>query len=258
MQKRLRSAQVRNRKGTPFAAITAYDVSFCEAIEAAGIDVVLVGDSLGNVILGFDSTVHVTLEDIVRHGGAVARATVRSHLIFDMPFMSYEVSSEEAIRNAGSLVRAGASSVKLEGAAHAGRIAAIVGAGIPVCAHIGVVPQTAALHDGFRKRGDGAELLAQARAVVAAGAYAVVLEMVDGNVAAEITRAIPVPTIGIGSGPSCDAQILVLNDLLGLTAAPPSFARPYADLKAIATDALRKYADDVQSGRFARDPLALH
>jgi 3-methyl-2-oxobutanoate hydroxymethyltransferase len=258
MQKRIRSADIRNRKGTPFATVTAYDVSFCAAIEAAGIDVILVGDSLGNVILGYDSTVHVTLEDMARHGAAVARATVRSHVIIDMPFMSYEVSAEEAIRNAGYLVRAGASSVKLEGAAHAGRIAAIVAAGIPVVAHIGVVPQTAALHEGFRKRANSAELLADARAVAAAGAFAVVLEMVDAAVAAEITRAIPIPTIGIGSGPHCDAQILVLNDLLGLSSDPPPFARPYADLKTAAINGLRSYADDVRSGRFEQDSLAAH
>jgi 3-methyl-2-oxobutanoate hydroxymethyltransferase len=256
MQNRVRSAEIRNRKGAPFAMVTAYDVSFCESIEAAGIDVVLVGDSLGNVILGYESTVSVTLEDMARHGSAVVRATTRSHVIIDMPFMSYEVSSEEAVRNAGFLVRVGASSVKLEGAVHAPRIAAIVEAGIPVVAHIGVVPQTAALHDGFRKRSNRAELLADARAVAAAGAFAVVLEMVDGDVAAEITREIAIPTIGIGSGPFCDAQILVLNDLLGLSAQPPPFARRYADLRALATSALQSYADDVRGGRFAREPLA--
>ena len=255
MQKRLRSTDIRNRKGTPFATITAYDVSFCAAIEAAGIDVVLVGDSLGNVILGYDSTVHVTLDDMLRHGAAVVRATFRSHVIIDMPFMSYEVSNEEAIRNAGALVRIGASSVKLEGAAHAERIAAIVAAGIPVVAHIGVQPQTAALNGGFRKRSDLEDLLADARAVTAAGAFAVVLEMVDHDAAAEITRAIPIPTIGIGSGPHCDAQILVLNDLLGLSSDPPPFVRPYGDLGAAATTALRTYAEDVRSGRFGRKPL---
>jgi 3-methyl-2-oxobutanoate hydroxymethyltransferase len=255
MQNRVRSADIRNRKGKPFATITAYDVSFCAAIEAAGIDVVLVGDSLGNVILGFDATIHVTLEDMVRHGAAVARATERSHVIIDMPFMSYEVSDEEAIRNAGVLVRAGASSVKLEGA-HPRRIAAIVEAGIPVVAHIGVGPQTAALHDGFRKRRNGVELLAEARAVAAAGAFAVVLEMVERDVAAEITREIAIPTIGIGSGPHCDAQILVLNDLLGLSRNPPPFALAYADLTLVATNALRAYADDVRTGRFERGPLA--
>ncbi len=255
MQKRPRSVDIRNRKGTPFATITAYDVSFCGAIEAAGIDVILVGDSLGNVILGFDSTIQVTLDDMARHGAAVARGTVRSHVSVDMPFMSYEVSDAEAIRNAGVLVRAGASSVKLEGA-HVRRIAAITEAGIPVMAHIGVMPQTAALNDGFRKRANGVTLLAEARAVAAAGAFAVVLEMVDRDVAAEITREIAIPTIGIGSGPYCDAQILVLNDVLGLSRNPPPFARPYADLTSAATNALRSYADDVRLGRFERGPLA--
>ncbi len=253
MQRRLRSAEIRGRKGTPFASVTAYDASFCAAIEAAGIDVILVGDSLGNVILGFDSTVHVTLDDMVRHGAAVARATVHSHIIIDLPFMSYEPSDEAAIRSAGELVRAGASSVKLESAAHAGRIAAIVAAGIPVVAHIGVVPQTAALHAGFRRRTDRAALLADAHAVAAAGAFAVVLEMIDAPVAAEITRTLAIPTIGIGSGPACDAQILVLNDMLGLTGKPPPFVRPYANIAAVAGDALRRYADDVRSGRFASD-----
>ncbi len=257
MRKRLRSAEIRARKGTSFAAVTAYDISFCAAIEAAGIDVILVGDSLGNVILGYESTVAVTLADMTRHGAAVARATRRSHVIIDLPFMTYEESDAGAIRSAGALVRAGASSVKLEGAGHTSRIAAIVGAGIPVVAHIGVIPQTAALHDGFRRRTDREALLADARAVAAAGAFAVVLEMVADDVAAEITAELAIPTIGIGSGPSCDAQILVLNDLLGLTTSPPPFARPYADLSAVATQALRRYADDVRSGRFGRDPLAV-
>jgi 3-methyl-2-oxobutanoate hydroxymethyltransferase len=257
MQPRLRSSDIRNRKGTPFATVTAYDVSFCAAIEAAGIDVILVGDSLGNVILGFESTVSVTLEDMIRHGAAVRRATTRSHVIIDMPFMSYEVSDEDAVRNAGMLVRAGASSVKLEGAANAPRIAAIVTAGIPVVGHIGVGPQTAALHDGFRKRANREALLADARAVEAAGAFAVVIEMVDRDVTAAITRELSIPTIGIGSGPHCDAQILVLNDLLGISPKPPPFVRPYADLTAAATGALRAYADDVRAGRFERDPLPL-
>ncbi len=167
MQKRLRSADIRSRKGAPFPTITAYDISYCSAIEAAGIDVILVGDSLGNVILGYESTTQVTLDDMARHGAAVARATVRSHIIIDLPFMSYEVSAREAIRNAGALVQAGASSVKLEGAAHANRIGAIVAAGIPVVAHIGVLPQTAGLTTGFRRRSNRDELLAEARAVTA-------------------------------------------------------------------------------------------
>jgi 3-methyl-2-oxobutanoate hydroxymethyltransferase len=250
MARRLRAAEIQARKGVPFASVTAYDVSFCVAIEAAGIDVILVGDSLGNVILGFDSTLGVTLDDMERHGGAVARATSRAHVIIDMPFMSYEASDEDAIRNAGRLVRAGASSVKLESAAHSRRIAAIVAAGIPVVAHIGVVPQTAALQAGFRRRTDRSALLADARTVAEAGAFAVVLEMIDADVAAEITRTLAIPTIGIGSGPACDAQILVLNDLLGITREPPPFVRPYARIGDVAGAALRRYADEVRSGTY--------
>jgi len=258
MQRRVRSNEILARKGKPFASVTAYDVSFCDAIEAAGIDVVLVGDSLGNVILGYPSTVAVTLADMVRHGAAVARATQRCHLIIDLPFMSYEVSDAQAIHSAGTLVRAGASSVKLEGATHADRIRAIVDAGIPVVAHIGVGPQTAALHDGFGPRRDRSSLLADAHAVAAAGAFAVVLEMIHAEIAAEITQTLAIPTIGIGSGPQCDAQILVLNDLLGLTREPPPFVRPYADVRGIATEALRTYAHDVRSGAFGRDPLRVN
>jgi 3-methyl-2-oxobutanoate hydroxymethyltransferase len=254
MIQRTRAGAIRERKGRPFATITAYDAAFGRAAEAAGIDVILVGDSLGNVVLGFESTVSVTLEDMERHGAAVARGTRRAHVAVDLPFMSYEASNEDAVRSAGRLVRAGATSVKLEGGTErAERIAAIVGANVPVMAHIGVIPQTAALGGGFRRRGDRDRLMADAEAVAAAGAFAVVLEMVDADVAAEITAQIAIPTIGIGSGPHCDAQILVLYDLLGLSANPPPFAKPYADLGALATAAIRHYADDVAAGR---DPAA--
>src|SRR5476651_1853951 len=185
---RTRAAAIRERKGKPFATITAYDAAFGRAAEAAGIDLILVGDSLGNVVLGFDSTVSVTMVDMERHGAAVARGTQKAHIVVDMPFMSYEPSDEDAVRNAGRLIRAGACSVKLEGGVdRAGRIAAIVRAGIPVMAHIGVGPQTAALSGGFRRRTDREHMLADADAVTAAGAYAVVLEMVDREIAAEIT-----------------------------------------------------------------------
>lgn len=251
MVQRTRAAMIRGRKGKPFATVTAYDVAFARAAEAAGIDVILVGDSLGNVVLGFESTASVTMEDMERHGAAVARGTQRAHVIVDLPFMSYEVSDEEAIRNAGRLVRAGASSVKLEGGAErAERIAAIVRAGIPVVAHVGVGPQTAAMTEGFRRRTNRETLHADALAVAAAGAFAVVLEMVDSAVAAEITALLPIPTIGIGSGPHCDAQIMVLHDLLGLSVTPPPFARAYVDLAAAATDALHAYAEDVAAARF--------
>ena len=246
---RTRAAAIRARKGTPFATVTAYDAAFGRAVEAAGIDLILVGDSLGNVVLGYASTASVTMEDMERHGAAVVRGTERAHIAIDLPFMAYEVSNEEAIRNAGRLVRAGASSVKLEGGVErADRIAAIVGAGIPLIAHIGVGPQTAALDRGFRRRTDRERLLADADAVTAAGAFAVVLENVDPAIAGEITQRIAIPTIGIGSGSACDAQIIVIYDLLGLSIAPPPFAKPYADIGGAVTAALKRYAADVARG----------
>ncbi|HEY5340145.1 MAG TPA: 3-methyl-2-oxobutanoate hydroxymethyltransferase [Candidatus Aquilonibacter sp.] len=251
---RTRAAAIRDRKGRPFATITAYDAAFGRAAEAAGIDLILVGDSLGNVVLGYASTASVTLEDMERHGAAVVRGTERAHVSVDMPFMSYEASNAEAIHSAGRLVRVGASSVKLEGGVErAERIAAIVSAGIPVIAHIGVVPQTAALDRGFRRRTDRERLIADADAIAAAGAFAVVLEMIDPAIAGEITARIPIPTIGIGSGGACDAQILVLYDLLGLSDFSPPFVKPYAKLADVVTAAMRHYAEDVAAGRDPAD-----
>jgi 3-methyl-2-oxobutanoate hydroxymethyltransferase len=254
MSMRVRAAAIRERKGRPFATVTAYDAAFGAAVERAGVDVILVGDSLGNVVLGYEATTSVTIEDMERHVAAVARGTRRAHVAADLPFMSYEPSDEEAIRNAGRLIRAGATSVKLEGGAErTARIEAIVGANIPVIAHIGVIPQTASLGAGFRRRTDRARLVADAEAIAAAGAFAVVLEMVDHEIAREITERIAIPTIGIGSGPHCDAQIIVLYDLLGLSADRPPFAKPYADLAGAVSAAVRHYADDVVAGRDPAD-----
>jgi 3-methyl-2-oxobutanoate hydroxymethyltransferase len=251
---RTRASAIRKRKTRKFATITAYDAAFARAAEAAGIDVILVGDSLGNVVLGHASTASVTMEDMERHGAAVARGTQHAHVCVDLPFMSYEPSNEDAVRNAGRLIRAGALSVKLEGGvARAERIAAIVNAGIPVMGHIGLGPQTAALDLGFGRRTEREQLLADADAVVAAGAFAVVLEMVDHAIADEITRRIPIPTIGIGSGSATDAQILVLYDLLGLSVDAPPFAKPYAALADAVTAAIKHYADDVVAGRDPAD-----
>lgn len=249
--RRLTSAAIAARKGTRFPVLTAYDAPFARCAEAAGIDVLLVGDSLGMVVLGYDETIAVELDDMCRHTAAVARGSTRAHLIVDMPFGSYEASDADAIRSAVKLVRSGAGSVKLEGgAAIAPRIAAIVGANIPVVAHLGVLPQTAAIGAGFKRKADRAPLLADARAIEAAGAYAVVLEMVDAGCAAELTGALTIPTIGIGSGGSCDAQVLVLHDVLGLYPDAPPFAKRYAELATAATTALRAYAEDVRSGTF--------
>lgn len=253
--KRVTAAELRKRKSAPFAVMTAYDAAFARIAEAAGIDVLLVGDSLGMVVLGYDDTASVELADIVRHTGAVARATQRAHIIADLPFGSYQASDEDAVRSAVAVVKAGASSVKLEGgAALAPRVRAIVAAGIPVMAHIGVQPQTAALDTGYRKQRDVDALLGDARAHAAAGAYGLLLEMVDDAAAAELTAQLAIPTVGIGAGPSCDGQVLVLHDVLGLYPDPPSFVRRYADLASIATDALRTYAEDVRARRFPGNP----
>jgi 3-methyl-2-oxobutanoate hydroxymethyltransferase len=250
--KRIAAAEIAARKGAAFPVITAYDAPFARCAEAAGIDVVLVGDSLGMVVLGFDSTVHVELADMVRHGAAAARGAQRAHIMVDLPFGSYEASDELAIASSSELVKRGsASSVKLEGGRSAAtRIRAIVGAGIPVCAHIGVLPQTASLGDGFRLRRERERLLRDADAVAEAGAFAVVLEMVEDSIAAEITGRIAIPTIGIGSGPGCDGQVLVLHDVLGLYPDAPPFAKRYAELGAVTTEALRAYAGDVRERAF--------
>jgi 3-methyl-2-oxobutanoate hydroxymethyltransferase len=253
-ERRLTAAALRTRKGAAFPVITAYDAPFARFAEAAGIDVILVGDSLGMVVLGFDSTSHVTLEDMVRHGGAVARGAKRAHVIVDLPFGSYEASDADAVRSAVALVRdGGAASVKLEGGVRMeSRLRAIAGAGVPVVGHIGVLPQTAALDGGFRRRKERDQLLADARAVEAAGASAVVLEMVDAELGAEITQALTIPTIGIGSGPSCDGQVLVLHDVLGLYPESPPFAKRFADLSSVATDALREYAGAVRERSYPK------
>jgi 3-methyl-2-oxobutanoate hydroxymethyltransferase len=193
-----------------------------------------------------------------RHGAAVARGSERAHVIVDLPFGSYEPSDVDAVRSAVRLVKHGAMSVKLEGGRNAApRIAAIVAAGIPVVGHIGVTPQTAELGEGFRVRRAREAIVADARAVESAGAFAIVLEMVDAEIAREVTATLMIPTIGIGSGPWCDAQVLVVYDALGLYPQPPPFAKKFADVAAIATEGLREYAEAVRSGAFPESPLPL-
>lgn len=256
--RRLTSAAIRARKGTRFPVVTAYDAPFARCAEAAGIDVLLVGDSLGMVVLGYDETTQVELADMCRHASAVARSTTRAHIIVDVPFGASEASDADAIRSAVELVRSGASSVKLEGGvAVAPRIAAITRAGIPVVAHVGVLPQTAAMGAGYRRKTDHDTLLADASAVEAAGAFAVVLEMVDADLAAELTAALRIPTIGIGAGAGCDAQVLVMHDILGLYPEAPPFAKRYAEIATLATNALVAYAQDVRSGAFPAAPAAV-
>jgi 3-methyl-2-oxobutanoate hydroxymethyltransferase len=251
--RRITAGTIKRRKGrTLFPIVTAYDAPFAEFAERAGIDVILVGDSVGNVMLGYDETTPVTLDDMIHHAQAVTRGTSRAHIMVDMPFGSYQVSDEEAVRNAIRLVKeGGACSVKMEGGTQVSeRIRAIYGAGIPVVGHIGVMPQTASLGPGYKMRTNRQRLLADARAVEDAGAYAVVLEVIDHEVADEITRTVSIPTIGIGAGPHCDSQVLVLHDVLGIYPHAPSFVKQYGDIGTLAVNALRAFADDVRDKRF--------
>jgi 3-methyl-2-oxobutanoate hydroxymethyltransferase len=240
-----------SRKGAAFPVLTAYDAAFGRLVESAGIDCILIGDSMGMVVLGFSSTANVELADVERCTAAVARGTQSAHLVADLPFGSYESDDRDAIRSSIRLVKAGASSVKLEGGVRsASRIEAIVRAGIPVMGHIGVAPQTAGLREGFQVMRDRGRLIAEASAVEQAGAYAIVLELVDPEIAGEITRTLTIPTIGIGSGPHCDGQVLVLHDVLGLYPEAPSFAKRYANLSATTLEAVRAFADDVKKREF--------
>lgn len=252
-KRRLTAGAIKRRKGKkPFPVATAYDAPFGQFVEQAGIDVILVGDSVGNVVLGFDETTPVTLQSILYHTQAVTRGTSTAHIIADMPFGSYQVCNEDALRSAILLVKeGGACSVKLEGGRdQAERIRAITGAGIPVVGHIGVTPQTAGLGPGFRMRTHRDRLIADAKSVEEAGAYAIVLEVVDHEISREITEMLSIPTIGIGSGPHCDSQVLVLHDILGMYPNSPSFAKRYAALGEIAIAALRAYASEVADRTF--------
>jgi 3-methyl-2-oxobutanoate hydroxymethyltransferase len=251
--RRVTAGNIKRRKGkTIFPIVTAYDAPFARFVEEAGIDVILVGDSVGNVVLGFDETTPVTMEQMIHHSQAVVRGTSRAHIMVDMPFGSYQVSDEEALRSAIRLVKeGGACSVKLEGGAHeADRIRAITSSGIPVVGHIGVTPQTAGLGPGYKKRTNRDWLIRDACAVEEAGAYAIVLEVVDEDIAEELTRTLTIPTIGIGSGARCDSQVLVLHDVLGMYPHSPSFAKRYAEIGTATIEALRSFADDVQNKRF--------
>jgi 3-methyl-2-oxobutanoate hydroxymethyltransferase len=251
--RRITAGAIKRRKGKAiFPIATAYDAPFGQFVEDAGIDVILVGDSVGNVVLGYDETTPVTVDQIVHHTQAVARGTTRAHIIADMPFGSYQVSNEEAIRSAIRFVKdGGACSVKLEGGVYeAERVRAIARTGIPVVGHIGVTPQTAGLGPGFKMRTHRDRLIDDAHAIEAAGAYAIVLEVVDHEISREITEMLTIPTIGIGSGPHCDSQVLVLHDILGMYPHSPPFAKRYAEIGKLATQALTEYAKEIREGTF--------
>ena len=233
--------------------------------EAAEVDMVLVGDSLGMVIQGREDTLGVTLDDMAYHGRCVARGLKRAHLTVDLPFMSYQVSAEQALTSAGRLVQeGGAQSVKLEGGERtAPAIAKIVEAGIPVVAHIGLTPQSVHQLGGFKVQGRGdhgaEQLMSDAFAVQDAGAFAVVLEMVPAELAAEVTAALSVPTIGIGAGPNCDGQVLVCNDLLGFDSRfTPRFLKRYAELENPIVEAFRAFGEEVRAGVFPTEEHSFH
>ncbi len=253
---RVHHLQQAKERGEKWAMLTAYDVNTAAVFEEAGIPVLLVGDSAGNVVLGHTSTVPVTVEDILMLTRAVVRGTKRTLVVADMPFGSYESGPEQALATAVRLMKeGGAQAVKLEGGVRvAPQIRLITEAGIPVMAHVGFTPQSEHALGGYRVqgRGTGAEqLLADARAVQEAGAFAVVLEMVPADVAAQVTKELTIPTVGIGAGVECDAQVLVWPDMAGLTAGRvPRFVKRYADLRGELLRAAREYADDVRSGSF--------
>jgi 3-methyl-2-oxobutanoate hydroxymethyltransferase len=253
------TATIRARKGTAerTAVVTAYDVVFARLADEAGIDVVLVGDSLGMVVQGERNTLAVTVDDIVYHTRIVSRGVRRAHLVADMPFMSYQASVEDGMRAAGRLLKeGGAEAVKLEGGVEVAELVRrLVAAGIPVMGHVGLTPQSVHAFGGFKLQGRTAEqrarIIDDARAVADAGAYAIVVETVPQALAAEITRAVPAVTIGIGAGPDCDGQVMVMHDLLGLEPAwKPRFVRRYAEMGKAAGEAFAAYAADVRAGKF--------
>ncbi|PYT72613.1 MAG: 3-methyl-2-oxobutanoate hydroxymethyltransferase [Acidobacteria bacterium] len=252
-------------KTIKITCLTAYDYPTARLVDEAGVDVILVGDSLGMVVLGHESTLPVTLEDMLHHTRAVRRGTRRALLVADMPFGSYHTDTGESLRNAVRFVKeAGAEAVKVEGGERRLElIARLTEAEIPVMGHVGLTPQSVNALGGYRVQGktpDAAQqLVRDARAVEGAGAFAVVLEAVPRELAAQITREVRIPTIGIGAGPDCDGQVLVLHDLLGLTFNPlPKFARQYASVGEIISSAVRQYCDDVQSGEFPSDAESYH
>ena len=261
-QRKTLAADSQNQKIT---CLTAYDYPTARLVDQGGVDVVLVGDSLAMVMLGHDSTLPLTLEEALHHAKAVRRGVQRALVVADMPYGSYHAEINESLRNAMRFVKeAGAEAVKIEGGERRLElIARLTDAEIPVMGHIGLTPQSVNALGGYRVQGKTAsaaeQLLRDARAVEAAGAFAIVLEAIPRELAAEITKAVEIPTIGIGAGPDCDGQVLVLHDMLGLTFQnAPKFARRYANIGEIISKAVREYCADVQSGSFPTDAESYH
>lgn len=245
------------KNGEKLTMLTAYDYTTAKLLDESGVDSILVGDSLGMVVLGYDDTLSVTMDDMIHHSAAVARGAKNALVITDMPFMSYQTSVYDAVVNAGRLVKeGGAQAVKLEGGIEfCEHIKAIVKASIPVCAHIGLTPQSVNAFGGFKVQGKGKEeaqrLLDEARAVEEAGAFAVVLECVPAKLAKKITESISIPTIGIGAGAGCDGQVLVYQDMLAMYSDfKPKFVKQYAQIGSVMKDAFKQYISEVKSGAF--------
>jgi 3-methyl-2-oxobutanoate hydroxymethyltransferase len=257
---------IRARKGSgdPLVMVTAYDAPGARIADEAGVDMILVGDSLAMVVLGYEDTLSVTVDDMAHHVAAVARAKPRPMVIADLPWMSYHVSVEDTVRNAARLIRAGAQAVKLEGGRkRVPMIQALLDTEIPVMGHVGLTPQSVHAMGGFKVQGKevaaATDLVADAEAITSAGCFSIVLEGVPDRVAQMITEAVPVPTVGIGAGRWCDGQVLVFHDLLGLEdRVLPKFVRRYASLKAEAVTAMTAYATDVRTGRFPSDEESYH
>jgi 3-methyl-2-oxobutanoate hydroxymethyltransferase len=239
--------------GRRFTMLTAYDFPTAQILDRAGVPVILVGDSVGNNVLGYPDTLAVTMEEILHHTKAVARGVEQALVVGDMPFLSYQVSVEEGVRNAGRLVKeGGAHAVKIEGA-HLDLVHRLVEIGIPVMAHVGLTPQSVHVIGGYRVQGRGEEahrVAEQAEQLEKAGAFSIVLEAMPADLAAEITRSLEIPTIGIGAGPACDAQVLVIHDLLGINERVPKLAKKFADLRAVMTQAVGEFIGEVDRGTF--------
>ena len=252
-------------KGKRIVSLTAYDAPMARLAEQAGVDVILVGDSLGMTVLGMQTTLEVTMDDMVHHCKAVIRGSERAHVVLDMPFMSYQTGEDDAVRNAGRALKEGGSqSVKIEGGARLAPLAArLVDAGVPVMGHVGLQPQSVNRTGGFTTQGKDAAsadaVIDDAVSMAQAGVYAIVLEKIPLELAQHITSKVPVPTIGIGSGPHCDGQVLVVHDALGFTEGfHPKHARQYLSFATTARAALGEYVADVRDGRFPDDSHAVH
>lgn len=246
------------KEGTRIVVMTAYDMLFASLLDEAGVDIILVGDSLGQVVLGYGSTIPVTLDQMIHHASAVRRGAPDAFMVVDLPFMSYQVGIEDALRSAGRVMKeTGAEAVKMEGGGSKAceTVEALVSAGIPVMGHLGLTPQSVHALGGYRVQGrsqeEAARLRREARSLEEAGAFAIVLELLPTGLAREISAALTIPTIGIGAGPGCDGQVLVLYDALGLNPGfAPRFLKHFADLHGEALAGVKQYAEEVRSGTY--------